>query len=124
MLDATRNGNASVPGTPTRRSTGTKSRPPMTNWPHAVRNRSSLVLMRKFQPACRNAEPNAKSVASVTMPPDQVPSVVVAGVHVEARDALACEHLDVAPVVLEGELQLEAVAPQLAHRHLLEVTRD
>ena len=38
----------------------------MTNWPHAVRNRSSLVLMRKFQPACRNAEPNARSVASVT----------------------------------------------------------
>src|SRR4051794_27962409 len=41
--------------------------------------------------------------------------VVVAGMHVEAGDALGAEHLDVAPVVLEREAQLEAELAQVPH---------
>ena len=38
-------------------------------------------------------------------------SVVVAGVDVDAGDALGVEHLDVAAVVLEGEPEVEARGP-------------
>src|ERR1700730_15113178 len=48
------------------------------------------------------------------------PSVVVAGVHVEAGDPLGPEHRDVAAVVLDGEAQLEPVAAPGAGRGLLE----
>src|SRR5205807_5236821 len=47
--------------------------------------------------------------------------VVVARVDIEARDALLAEHLQVTAVVLEGELQVEAVAAQLLHRPALEL---
>ena len=48
-------------------------------------------------------------------------SVVVPGVDVDARDALFAEHRHVAAVVLDGERELEPVAPQVPHRRLLEV---
>src|SRR5450759_4872709 len=54
----------------------------------------------------------------------RVPSfllVVVAGVHVEARDVLAAEHRDVAAVVFDGEAQLEPVGAQIPDRGLLEL---
>src|SRR5688572_2549893 len=41
-------------------------------------------------------------------------SVVVAAVHVDARDAGAVEHVDVAAVVLHRELGLEARGPEVA----------
>ena len=50
--------------------------------------------------------------------------VVVAGVHVEAGDALGAEHRHVAAVVLEGEGQVETGGPQLPDRRLLEVAGD
>src|SRR3954454_8581679 len=48
-------------------------------------------------------------------------SVVVPRVDVDARDAFGAEHLDVAPVVLDRQLEAEAVAAQVPHRGLLEV---
>src|SRR5690348_2072940 len=50
-------------------------------------------------------------------------SVVVAGVEIDAGDALGAEHLDVAAVVLDREPEIEPVAPQVPHRRLLEVAR-
>ena len=51
-------------------------------------------------------------------------SVVVAGVEVDARDALGAEHLDVAAVVLDRQCELEAVAAQVPDRRLLEVAGE
>ena len=53
----------------------------------------------------------------------QATSVVVAGVDVEAGDALGPEHRHVAAVVLERQAQVEAGGPQLPDRRLLEVAR-
>src|SRR4051812_13575136 len=49
--------------------------------------------------------------------------LVVPGVDVDARDALGVEHVDVAAVVVEGELGLEALGAQLGDRHALGVGR-
>ena len=73
-----------------------------------------------------------KSVVAKPMDEDTLPrsrlrrpassaSLVVAGVDVDAGDALAVEHVDVAAVVLEGEAQVEAVVAQVADGVLLEV---
>ena len=48
-------------------------------------------------------------------------SLVVARVDVDAGDAFAVEHVDVAAVVLEGEPQVEPEVTELAHGVLLEV---
>ena len=47
-------------------------------------------------------------------------SVVVAGVDVDAGDALGVEHVDVAAVVLERQAQVEAVAAQVVDGLALE----
>src|SRR5581483_2282401 len=51
-------------------------------------------------------------------------SVVVAGVHVEARDAFGPEHGDVAAVVFDGEAQLEAVGAQVPDGRFLELAGE
>src|SRR4051794_3720671 len=49
--------------------------------------------------------------------------LVVAGVDVDAGHALSVEHVVVASIVLERQLQVEPERPQLRHRALLEVAR-
>src|SRR6478609_5490439 len=49
------------------------------------------------------------------------PSVVVAGVDVDAGDARRAEHVDVAAVVLERQLRLESCSAQLVHGPPLEL---
>src|SRR5687768_9953849 len=49
--------------------------------------------------------------------------LVVPGVDVDARDALVVEHVDVAPVVVESEAQIEARRSQLVDGHALGVGR-
>src|SRR5918995_3261071 len=46
-------------------------------------------------------------------------SVVVAGMDVDAGHARGVEHVDVAPVVLERQPQVEAVGPKVGHGFLL-----
>src|SRR4026207_2456093 len=53
--------------------------------------------------------------------PGRRASVVVPGVDVDARDALGAEHLDVATVVLDRQLESEAELTQIPDRRLLEV---
>src|SRR5690349_8184014 len=48
-------------------------------------------------------------------------SVVVAGMHVQGRDPLGPEHLDITAIVFERELQVETERAQVPHRRLLEV---
>src|SRR5680860_277288 len=50
-------------------------------------------------------------------------SLVVAGMHVEARDALAAQHVDVAPIVFDAEAEVEAEGTQVTDRGLLELSR-
>src|SRR5262249_41905401 len=50
-------------------------------------------------------------------------SVVVAGVEVDAGNALGPEHLDVAAVVLDREAEVVAVPAELLDREALEVAR-
>src|SRR5688500_12743470 len=87
----------------------------------------SLAVRSAIRPATKpkTRRPSTATVISAGGPsssavrnrerPVIAPSVVVAGVDVDAGHALVVEHLHVAAVVLEGELEVEADAAQLLH---------
>ena len=56
-------GNASRAGNPVSAIPAAHTAPAMTNWPHSATKRSSLVLTRRFQPACSAAAASANTVA-------------------------------------------------------------